>query len=95
METDAKVILETWKDRDTVVQIYDTLHFTHRIRDAADNAVEIEKNTLLSSWSRYIRQGRRKQPIPLLELEHISKKPVFQWTKGVPFCLCWRSLPKR
>ncbi len=46
METDAKVILETWKDRDIVVQIYNTLRFTHRIRDAADNAVEIEKNIL-------------------------------------------------
>ena len=35
METDPTVITETWKDRDTVLQITDTLTFIRRIRDAA------------------------------------------------------------
>jgi hypothetical protein len=34
-ETDTKVILNTWKDRDAVVQITDTLGFARRIRDVA------------------------------------------------------------
>ena len=35
METDPTLIIETWKDRDTVLQITDTLKFAERIRDAA------------------------------------------------------------
>lgn len=35
METVKSVILNTWKDRDTVVQVCNTLTFTKRIRDAA------------------------------------------------------------
>jgi len=35
METNPKVIFETWRDRDTVLQITNTLKFTERIRDAA------------------------------------------------------------
>lgn len=35
METDPKVILNTWKDRNTVVQITDTLEFARRIRNVA------------------------------------------------------------
>lgn len=35
METDPTLIMETWKDRDTVLQITDTLKFAKRIHDAA------------------------------------------------------------
>lgn len=35
METNPKVILETWRDRDTVIQITNTLKFAERIRDVA------------------------------------------------------------
>ncbi|PKN51194.1 MAG: hypothetical protein CVU55_13775 [Deltaproteobacteria bacterium HGW-Deltaproteobacteria-13] len=35
METDPAVILDTWKDRNAVVQITDTLGFARRIRDVA------------------------------------------------------------
>jgi hypothetical protein len=35
METDPTVILNTWKDRDAVVQITDTLGFARRIRDVS------------------------------------------------------------
>jgi hypothetical protein len=35
METNPRVILETWRDRDTVVQICNTLELARRIRDAA------------------------------------------------------------
>jgi len=35
METNPKVIIETWRDRDTVIQITNTLKFAERIRDAA------------------------------------------------------------
>lgn len=34
METNPKVIHETWRDRDTVIQIKNTLKFAERIRDA-------------------------------------------------------------
>ncbi len=35
METDPAVILDTWKDRDAVVQITDTLGFARLVRDVA------------------------------------------------------------
>jgi hypothetical protein len=35
METDPNLIMGTWKNRDTVLQIIDTLEFAKRIRDAA------------------------------------------------------------
>ncbi len=35
METDPNKLLSTWKDRDTVLQITDTLLFVNRIKDAA------------------------------------------------------------
>ena len=35
METDPDIILNTWNDRDTVLQITDTLTFINRIKDAA------------------------------------------------------------
>lgn len=39
METDAEVILETWRDRDTVVEVTNTMVFLERIRGKA-NEVE-------------------------------------------------------
>jgi len=44
METNPKVILETWRNRDTVIQIKNTLEFAERIRDAA----VIRKSDLLN-----------------------------------------------
>lgn len=41
METDLSVILDTWKDRDTIVQICNTICFAKRIRDAALEIKEI------------------------------------------------------
>lgn len=35
MEANPKVILKTWRDRDTVLQVKNTLRFTERILDAA------------------------------------------------------------
>ena len=35
METDSNIVLNTWRDRDTVLQITDTLSFVNRIKDAA------------------------------------------------------------
>lgn len=35
METDPSLIIQTWKDRDTLLQITDTLEFARRVRDAS------------------------------------------------------------